>query len=64
VGNLEQDKHIETGFNLVVGTTRDNILKRPRETYQTLAGQVNISPNNEYIHYVERAIGSLLIGEQ
>jgi hypothetical protein len=46
-------------WNGVMSTTRERILKKPREFYVNLHRQVTIDANTEVGHYLERSMGSI-----
>lgn len=46
-------------YNGVMSTTRERILRKPREFYVNLHRQVTIDANTEVGHYLERSMGSV-----
>ena len=46
-------------YNGIMITTRERILRRSKEFYETLLSQVSSSNNHEVGHYMERSMGSI-----
>ena len=63
IGDFQKDQSKQTCFNVIFKATKDEIRRRPLESYKQIAQQVNTSANNEYIHFVERGLGSIFLNQ-
>ena len=61
VGDFQEDGSKQICFNVMFRATKDDLRRRPLESYKQIAQQVNTSSNNEYIHFIERAVGSIFL---
>ena len=58
IGQWDPSKQ-DVYYNGVMATTRERILRKPREFYVNLHRQVTIDANTEVGHYLERSMGSI-----
>ena len=61
VGSMDDDGGKQMACHNMIGmTTAERIRARPVSDYQRLANSANVSNNAESVHFIERAIGSIL----
>jgi len=59
IGEWDDNKH-GACWNGLIKTTREKILKNPKQIYINLLNQLNVAESTETAHYVERSLKALL----